>query len=521
MQRTVDLPVGPHPGWELEEAEQDPEVQLHSVPDSLVLLQSLRQSRNKWLSSAFPKFSAKARGGRPAEVVPPPHTIKAHGRFDVIIGPHTLANTAFYEVHYIPQSPAGSAAGTPAPIQGASAMPHVPSSSNAAPQASTSVGAQSTASQVLSSLGVDTFVTPSLIAQVNAASLSNPTMSRLLQRAASGLASADELKTLGLLIQSLSTLQKADINTAAQIASAASQATAAPAPPPREFDLVIEFQERPSDKWIFPRGLVVCEREGSEDPRWRTSNVLISTSLPFPSTAVGSNPSDVPPEVVTFKLLRVSPTLWDTLLAWSGGELKMKENSKRLKEIMQKTSRAYLQYQLPDGPILSQLQTAVTQHATKPIMPANADKVRSKRKAPQRKTTVTTTDAAAASGETPQKRRQTAKSKSATHPPRIACHLCDRTDVPLMMGGRYCRECIDSGKAVAAVPQVPSRLAGEPTATAGGLKPSPSHAAQPSTETSTRPLTHPLPAHSSPHVSTHPAFIPYPPVPPPEGPPGR
>ena len=52
----------------------------------------------------FPKFSTRARGTKVAEVVPPPHTIKAHGKYDLTIGPHVFSNTAIYEVHYLPET---------------------------------------------------------------------------------------------------------------------------------------------------------------------------------------------------------------------------------------------------------------------------------------------------------------------------------------------------------------------------------------------------------------------------------
>lgn len=51
-------------------------------------------------------------------------------------------------------------------------------------------------------------VTPALIAQVNDAAASNPTLHNLLQVAASGEASMDQLKTLGFFIQSLAAAQQ-------------------------------------------------------------------------------------------------------------------------------------------------------------------------------------------------------------------------------------------------------------------------------------------------------------------------
>lgn len=95
---------------------------------------------------------------------------------------------------------------------------------------------------------------------------------------------------------------------------------------------------------------------------------------------------------------------------------------------------------LASSSVNSMFLQATTQYTTKPVMPSNADKVRPKRKAPSRKSTATGTEATSGSAESSPKRRQTTKAKPGTHPPRIACHLCDRTDVPLMMGGRQCFE---------------------------------------------------------------------------------
>ncbi len=74
---------------------------------SRVLASALYESRiarSRWITSTFPKFSARTRGTKVAEVIPPPHTIKAHGKYDLTIGPHVFSNTAIYEVHYLPEA---------------------------------------------------------------------------------------------------------------------------------------------------------------------------------------------------------------------------------------------------------------------------------------------------------------------------------------------------------------------------------------------------------------------------------
>lgn len=75
-----------------------------------VLLSSLVQehcthefiARSKWVTTMFPKFSVKTRSGKTPEVTPPPHTTKAHGKYDLHVGPHVYHDTAIYEVHYLP-----------------------------------------------------------------------------------------------------------------------------------------------------------------------------------------------------------------------------------------------------------------------------------------------------------------------------------------------------------------------------------------------------------------------------------
>ncbi|KAL7285424.1 hypothetical protein ACG7TL_000521 [Trametes sanguinea] len=99
-------------------------------------------------------------------------------------------------------------------------------------------------------------------------------------------------------------------------------------------------------------------------------------------------------------------------------------------------------------------------YTMKPIKPAGADSNRAKRKSVSRRPTVTTTAnppstsiGMPAPKPMPVKRRSQPKTKAVAPPP-IACHACGKTDVPLMMGGRYCRECINAGKPVADIPQV-------------------------------------------------------------------
>ncbi|EPQ29147.1 uncharacterized protein PFL1_03434 [Pseudozyma flocculosa PF-1] len=80
-----------------------------NVGDSLVLLQSLRQSRLSHLSSLLPPFSQKMRSGTIYPNVLPlsllhglnprePHVLIQLGRADIQVGPHVFVKTKFWEV---------------------------------------------------------------------------------------------------------------------------------------------------------------------------------------------------------------------------------------------------------------------------------------------------------------------------------------------------------------------------------------------------------------------------------------
>ena len=144
--KVVYLPAGKRPGWELDDEEMNAEgEEWNSVADrcghylsppklfspivimtlSLVILQSLKQckylhlilngcvlngarntAREKWLTSAFPKFSGRARGSKHPELKPPAHSVvKSHNEFELSIGPHIFSNTRLYEVRYLPEHP--------------------------------------------------------------------------------------------------------------------------------------------------------------------------------------------------------------------------------------------------------------------------------------------------------------------------------------------------------------------------------------------------------------------------------
>lgn len=310
----------------------------------------MNTARERWLSFTFPRFSTKSRG-KAACQAPPPHTIQTRGKCDLEIGPHIFYDTLFYEVHYLPPQthvtsppgftyqPPGGSWQSKTPYGAYAPPPHTPASAGMP-----SFELEKTSTPLISSLTAVTTITPALINQVNAAASSNPILANLLQLAAGGKATADQLKTLGLLIQSLATPENTQLVPPSALAAAPiqpplpaiSQAPLPPALPIKEFDLVIEFREAPSERWIFPRGPVTCERV--LDPL-ASYNILITAALPFPKVnelspvvdqASPVVPEDESPQVVTFCLRRTPSTIWDTVSRWAGNEQKMQENKKIL-----------------------------------------------------------------------------------------------------------------------------------------------------------------------------------------------
>ena len=155
-------------------------------------------ARNTWLTDIFPKFSSKGKGKQVDAVRPPPHTLKFLAKCDVEIGPHIFHDTSFFEATYVLDANQQKVS----TYQG-SAQPQIYGQ-----QAYGTAGGSSTASSTQpadNSFSANVEVTPQLITQVNEAANTNPTLQNLLQQAAMGLASLEQLQTLGILIQTLAT----------------------------------------------------------------------------------------------------------------------------------------------------------------------------------------------------------------------------------------------------------------------------------------------------------------------------
>ncbi|GLB35924.1 hypothetical protein LshimejAT787_0302120 [Lyophyllum shimeji] len=464
----IELPVGPSPGWELGNDEEDEEKR--SIAESCVLVHALRQSRERWLFSTFPRFSTKSRGAKAADQVPPPHTIQTRGKCDLEIGPHIFPDTIFYEVHYLP-SQANLGAGYSYQPSTASWQSKTPYGASVQPGPTTAVVSNpheldKSSTPLISSLSEVTTITPALINQVNSAAASNPVLANLLQLAAAGMATPEQLKTLGLLIQSLATserLQRVPPSFAAPSSLAPTpagpSATPSSAPPPfpiKEFDLVLEFRDTPSERWIFPRGLVTCERITESHTSDATSDVVIKACLPFEKAGAPGDPgtnqtslvssANEVPQVAVFHLRRTQLSLWDTISRWVGDERKMEQNRLKL-SALKPIEHVYLGYQLSQGPLLSQLQAASAPTYTMKALKASATTVprRRRRAATKQKVDLSTPQANDAIEQPAVPKRRRVSQPDRGPATQIQCVSCKNKDVPLILGGRFCRPCADAG----------------------------------------------------------------------------
>lgn len=322
--------------------------------------------------------------------------MRSLGKFDFQVGPHTFPDTSVYEAHYLPSTPAPqpprpvsnqpstSNWQTAPPYRAPTYTPYFPYGASATPSAATYPSLQRASTPLVSAVASETPITPALISRVNDAASTDPILANFLQLAASGRASSDQLKTLALLIQSLASAQSSSMPlsvlssitgpelpsplnppglqtsspTPSSSASSAPpnpvthsqpnsdnpspvQTTTTPTPPqtPKEFDLVLEFPERPYDRWLVPRVPVVCERT---PPSGNVEAILLLFALPFPkpkqtqgeTESATSTSTDLPQEVVQFRITKVHQAFWASLLNWAGGSAKVETNRQILAKIV-------------------------------------------------------------------------------------------------------------------------------------------------------------------------------------------
>ncbi|KAF5388463.1 hypothetical protein D9757_004623 [Collybiopsis confluens] len=456
------------------------------MADSLTLSDSLAQSRTRWLTSVLPKFQPTQRKNPKHD--PAPYTLHHRGCCQLHIGPHIFPNTTLYEARYRP---------TPS---------------------------------VLGALE-PTMATPSFIAQINAAAASNPTLANLLQLVTNGQADQTQRQILSYTLKSLaesptSASQYAQLN-------AQTQSTPSPYAPTKTFDLLVEFQESPSERFLLPRGTTACERvEGENDFK-----IVVTSCAPLQSKDLSLS-TENDPSLFRMTLHDASEPVWDSLTRWAGGEEKIKENVKILNKMARKKVRARLP--TPRTPVRSPFEKlSYSMKSIKPAMTLPNKLKRTRKAAPKAaatpdtphfsaatptaslksakwKQSVTETDdnlsaamdlAAAITGAAnsvhysppstapsrsppassapprpgtpnalplpftfhppPKKHRKKSMAPAAKlRPPtaEIMCRSCQAKDVPLMLGGRFCRACIDAGRGNADIPQIPSHASHAPVA---------------------------------------------------------
>lgn len=182
------------------------------------------------------------------------------------------------------------------------------------------------------------YVSPALSSKVAIASQSNPILANLLKAVLNRTATDDQVKTLGLLIQSLEGVPELESFGGTPPAALTPHAsTPVREGSPKPFDIILEFHEHSTERWIFPRGDVYCERVGVVEgtSAW-LSDVIVTTCIPFLNhTGTEPRPSDPStdaptPEVVSFRFSKVHLTLWELLLGWAGGPAKMEESKEKL-----------------------------------------------------------------------------------------------------------------------------------------------------------------------------------------------
>ncbi|TCD68077.1 hypothetical protein EIP91_011529 [Steccherinum ochraceum] len=391
-------------------------------------------ARDLWLSS-LPKFSTKPKSSKVPAKIPPHHSIKPYKEAHLSIEPIHFKDTQIFEVRYLPPS-------TPATLH--------PSATRV--QASTSSSSTAGPSEQLSTSFSQNTVpigSPEWGDRIKEAAKSNPTLKNLIDLNSQGKASPDQQQTLSLLIQTFMNLGPEPAS--ATPASPSVQAPApAPPPPVKDFDIVLEFAERPTERVILPRFPAVLDVERNRsNPYYCTLHLRMAM---HPYSQRGDDGFQTPPEavlrVVHFKWESVTPAQMDLFTRWGGtDEQKIAENKKLIAELttLGRSKRKYLHHQLPPcdwhRTVQDNLKPQWTKKSIKPTPQELAKKRRYAHRTEQPKTPAKTPSQ-------PTKRRKSTKTGQSSAATPFACHHCGKTDVPLLMGGRYCRECFDSGKGV-------------------------------------------------------------------------
>ncbi|KDQ19873.1 hypothetical protein BOTBODRAFT_169919 [Botryobasidium botryosum FD-172 SS1] len=498
MSRTFNLPAGKTPGWEettgvvaADNAEPKP---LKSVQDSLILLQSLRQSRQYWLTSAFTKFSSRTRAKSAVEIVQPPHTVNLLGKCTIELGPILFPETKFFEIRYAPPAPtslpqnsstlvsnppppnaslplslppnAAPLSATPSKLPAHN--PYLPNRSPAAlPPPSPAPSQASTSTFSLAIPRPSEPLPASLLAQVNTEAKSNPALQEALNLAAEGKANAEQLALLGKFMQAIPSHTKQTPTTSQSPASTSAPSTAQnDASVPQRTDVVFELKDNMSDRWLLPMEQALVELvQGTDGGAW--NEVLLSTFVPFgdkpgaSGTPTAGSSKDKPPgrHPITIRFTGMPATIWDAMArkVKAGDKDREKEIAKIFSGLLkQAPRRVFLQHRLPEGPLLTELSEVLSdKFAPKPIALRSSrghdaglpiKRRVTQRQAPPHPTATAGAGPSASSTPAPPAKRRRSQAK-----PKPLCVRCGKPD-PHAKGNRplgdvvVCRTCIKEGR---------------------------------------------------------------------------
>ncbi|CAE6432726.1 hypothetical protein ACGC1H_006766 [Rhizoctonia solani] len=379
-----------------------------SVADSLVLLQSLKQSRSKWLTKAFLRFSTRSKDkADQVNSVPPPHSLSLAGCCDLEIGPHLFPQTNIYFVQYqYRQPPPPAVTSTPAPP---ALVPPTPAPVAPHPPPIT--------------------VSHELHAKVLAAASKDPELNHILQLASRGGASVIQLRALGTAIKAIeagtysgptnapstshasftpvATGSRAGQPTQTQSAPAirpvtvtatsvpptqtptsthrsvptpivpplskptsVSTSTLTPAAPPSihvptstpsrvmaqptipTTAVLLEFTERPMDRWLLPTEYVLIDRRSNGD-------IHLSTFYPFDAyVPAGGAMRSKPAHPITMRFLGASNEIWNALSRTCTTLVPSNVQVILAEVITNVPPRTYLQYRIAPGALWEDIKTA-------------------------------------------------------------------------------------------------------------------------------------------------------------------
>jgi len=211
----------------------------------LSLIDSLYQSRQTLLFDTFAIFRSPSRP-RTGTISEQPHSLEHIATANLAIGPHSFPDTRLYLCEW---------------AQSASAAPPAPPAPTLNPAA----------------------ITPALIARLNAASQTDLALAAILQKAASGQASPDELSGLARYIDEMRQEEEGAPPPPAPPAPAPAPADSTGAPLPTHPSLVLEFRELSGgEQFILPAHYIYSPLHSHVPQPLGAQDVLLSFFV-FPS----------------------------------------------------------------------------------------------------------------------------------------------------------------------------------------------------------------------------------------------